>query len=102
MSIQSQELYKQHLMDMCTLERYIGVDKTNKRLFSPPVQVSCRIIKRSEVLSTLVEEEVLSSYTVHTWDEIGDKDRINGYDVIRVNERKSLLTGEVFGYKTNI
>ena len=96
------ELYDEHLVDTCNLERFVEVDKTNKRVFEPVEVTKCRIHYVDVVIKHNTEEETLSRETIYLSTKVSDMDRINGMDILEVFEYKSLLTNEVMGYRVRV
>ena len=97
-----QELYRSHLRETCEVIKYLGVDKTNAKIMGEPYEIACRIVEESETIKLRNEETVESTHTIYLWDKVERKDLINGKDILQLRERKSLVTGEVFGYRVKI
>lgn len=90
------------MFDEVSYEKYIGIDKANQRSFEPVKMIPCRLVNEHVVIKLGREEEVVSNQTVFTTTPITEHDRINGLDVLEVFEYKSLLDGEVWGYRVRI
>ena len=90
------------MTDTFTLERYIKTGRDGTRELEPSVNIACRKVLRSEVISFTEREEIKSKMTIWTKTMIGDKDVVDGLDVKDLMEYKSLYDHSVKGYRVKV
>ena len=81
-----------HFVDTVSLERYKGENLSNEREFYPPVDIKCRIVHEWTIIKQTQTELVTSKSTIWTFESIGDRDRINGQDVLDIKDGNSLVS----------
>lgn len=84
-----------HFVDVVSLERYKGENLSNEREFEDPVDIMCRVVNESSIIKQTQTELVMSKSTIWTFETIGDKDRIDGQDVLDIKEGKSMVSHKV-------
>lgn len=96
-------LLNNHFVDTAQLKVFKKINKYNEREFEDTVRlISCRKVRKTNIIKNANNEDVVSTITIYTFTKIGDKDNIDGKDVLQVNEWKSLLDNKVVGYKVMI
>lgn len=94
-----EDLLKSHFVDIAELRRFKKLNKYNEREYEEPINISCRKIKQTKILQSSENENIVSTITIYTFEEIGDKDNIDGKDVLQINEMRSLLDNVIVGYE---
>ena len=79
-------MLSESMVDVVSLERYLGEDRFNKDEYAPPIDIKCRIVSERVVIVQTQTEQVNSHSTIWTFEHIGERDKINGQ---YVKERKS-------------
>lgn len=92
-----------HFTDTAELKVFKKINKYNEREYEDTTRlISCRKVHKTNIVKNSNNEDIVSTITIYTFTKIGDKDNIDGKDVLQVNEWKSLLDNKVVGYKVMI
>ena len=94
-----EDLLKSHFVDTAQLKRFICINDYNEREYEEPIEISCRKTKQTKILQSSDNESIVSTITIYTFEEIGDKDNIDGKDVLQINQMRSLLDNKIVGYE---
>ena len=95
-----EDLLKSHFVDTAYLKRFKQMNQYNEREFEEVVEeIPCRIVNQAKIIKTAENENIVSTITLYTFTKIGDKDNINGKDVLEIKELKSLFDNKVVGYR---
>lgn len=94
-----EDLLSSHFKDTAVLKRYKSTNDYNERNFEDPVDILCRKVYKTQIVKRENNEDIVSTISIYTFTKIGDKDNIDGKDVLSITEWKSLLDNEVVGYK---
>lgn len=93
-------LLNSHFVDTANRKIFKEINQYNEREYEDNVEIiSCRKTYKTQVIKNSNNEDVVSTITIYTFTKIGDKDNIDGKDVLQVNEWKSLFDNKVVGYK---
>ncbi len=96
-------LLSTHFVDTCSRKIFKKINQYNEREFEDETQiVPCRKVYKTQVVKNSSNEDIVSTVTVYTFTKIGDKDNIDGKDVLQITEWKSLYDNTVVGYKVLI
>lgn len=96
-------LLSNHFVDTCNRKIFKKINQYNEREFEDKTQaVPCRKVYKTQVVKNSSNEDIVSTVTIYTFTKIGDKDNIDGKDVLQITEWKSLYDNTVVGYKVLI
>ena len=96
-------LLSTHFVDTCKRKVFKKINQYNEREFESEVQIiHCRKVYKTQVVKNSSNEDIVSTVTIYTFTKIGDKDNIDGKDVLQINEWKTLYDNTVVGYKVLI
>lgn len=84
--------------DIVLLERYKGLNEFNEREFEVSEELKCRLVEDDTIVKKPNQEDVISHFKVYTNVSLEPLDRLNGLDVLRIKEHKSIVDNEVIGY----
>ena len=98
-----EDLLSSHFVDTAELKVFKKINKYNEREYKDMTRlISCRKVYKTNIIKNSNNEDVVSTITIYTLTKVGDKDNIDGKDVLQINEWKSLLDNKVVGYKVMI
>lgn len=98
-----EDLLSSHFVDTAKLKVFKKINKYNEREYKDTTRlISCRKVYKTNIIKNSNNEDVVSTITIYTLTKVGDKDNIDGKDVLQINEWKSLLDNKVVGYKVMI
>ena len=98
-----EDLLSSHFVDTAELKVFKKINKYNEREYEDMTRlISCRKVYKTNIIKNSNNEDVISTITIYTLTKVGDKDNIDGKDVLQINEWKSLLDNKVVGYKVMI
>lgn len=93
-------LLSSHFTDTCDRKIFKQINKYNEREFELGVEIlPCRKVYKTQVIKNANNEDIVSTVTIYTFTKVGDKDNIDGKDVLQIDEWKSLLDNEVVAYR---
>lgn len=96
-------LLSTHFVDICNRKIFKKINQYNEREFEEEIQtIPCRKVYKTQVIKNANKEDVVSTVTIYTFTKIGDKDNVDGKDVLQIIEWKSLYDNAVVGYKVLI
>lgn len=96
-------LLSNHFVDTCSRKIFKKINQYNEREFEDETQaVPCRKVYKTQVVKNSSNEDIVSTITIYTFTKVGDKDNIDGKDVLQITEWKSLYDNTVVGYKVLI
>lgn len=96
-------LLSNHFVDTCSRKIFKKINQYNEREFEDETQtVPCRKVYKTQVVKNSSNEDIVSTVTIYTFTKVGDKDNIDGKDVLQITEWKSLYDNTVVGYKVLI
>lgn len=75
-----------------------SVNAFNERTFANAVSIKCRIVESDTIVKNEKAELVNSKFKIYTKTKVSNLDNLNGMDILRIKEHKSLVTNEVLGY----
>lgn len=97
-----EDLLKSHFKDTATWKQFKEINQYNERVYETEQEISCRKVKKIQVLKTANNEDIISTVAIYTFSPIGENDNIDGKDVLAVSEWKSLYDNEVVAYRVLI
>lgn len=96
-------LLNSHFTDTAERKIFKKTNQYNEREFDDVSEIiRCRKVYKTQVVKNANNEDIISTVTIYTFTKIGDKDNIDGKDVLQITEWKSLLDNKVVGYKVLI
>ena len=96
-------LLSTHFVDTFSRKIFKQINQYNEREFEEEIQtIPCRKVYKTQVIKNANNEDIVSTVTIYTFTKIGDKDNIDGKDVLQITEWKSLYDNTVVGYKVLI
>ena len=97
-----EDLLKSHFKDTATWKQFKNINQYNERVYENEQTISCRKVKKTQVIKSANNEDIISTITIYPFSPIGENDNIDGKDVLAVSEWKSLFDNEVVAYRVLI
>lgn len=97
-----EDLLKSHFTDTAIWKQFKKINQYNEREYNEPQNISCRKVKKINILKSADNEDIVSTVTIYTFSPIGENDSIDGKDVLHVTEWKSLYDNSVVAYRVLI
>jgi len=91
-----------HFTDEVEYEKAIGNNEFNEKEYEEPETIKCRYVRTTQTITLPTGEVVAAKAKIYTDTEIFEFDKINGSQVLQINEWKRLYNNQVVGYKVFI